>query len=52
MNKSTRKFDTQYEKEIANFLDENFYAKLPLFAKRVEDKELQMLGVDVQLYKN
>lgn len=47
MKTTTRKFDAQYENEVSKFMDNYFYAKLPLSAKRITDKELQILGVDV-----
>lgn len=44
-----RKADNLIEQNIANFLDQNFWAKFPYGYKRQTDKKYQFAGIDVTI---
>ena len=41
--------DKMIEENVAKFTDENFWSKFKAPSKRVEDKQMQYAGIDVQL---
>ena len=43
---SNRQIDLKNEKEIADYMDENFYAKYTTNFKRYSDRNTQLLGID------
>ena len=47
--KSMRKQDTKQEKIINSFLYDNFFTKVNKTSCLIEDKELQIAGVDLQM---